>query len=101
MFIGVAFYKASFAIWPKSKEYWQGFHSECCVMPIYVDDPSSIYSKSIGHILEQEFFCLGRLGNQGSKEKRAGFEEFWATIEGGFFNFLLAKIFFKRFKKIF
>ena len=59
-------------------------------MPIYVDDPSSIYSKSIGHILEQEIFCLGRLGNQGSKEK-SGFEEFWAIFEGGFFNFLWVK----------
>ena len=33
-------------------------------------DPSSIYSYSIGHILEQEFFCLGRLGSQGSQEKK-------------------------------
>ena len=32
--------------------------------------PSSIYSWSIGHILEHEFFCLGRLGSQGSKEKK-------------------------------
>ena len=31
--------------------------------------PSSIYSWSIDHILEHEFFCLGRLGSQGSKEK--------------------------------
>ena len=38
--------------------------------------PSSIYSWSIGHILENEFFCLGRLGSQGSKEKKSGFEEF-------------------------
>ena len=29
--------------------------------------PSSIYSQTIGHILEQEFFSLGRLGSQGSK----------------------------------
>ena len=27
--------------------------------------PSSIYSWSIGHILEHEFFCLGSLGSQG------------------------------------
>ena len=32
--------------------------------------PSSIYSWSIGHILENEFFCLGRLGSSGSKEKK-------------------------------
>ena len=31
--------------------------------------PSSIYSWSIGHILAHEFFCLGRLGSSGSKEK--------------------------------
>ena len=33
-------------------------------------NPSSIYSWSIGHILEHEFFCYGRLGSQGSKEKK-------------------------------
>ena len=33
-------------------------------------DPSSIYSWSIGHILEYEFFCLGRLGCAGSKGKK-------------------------------
>ena len=54
--------------------------------------PSSIYSWSIGHILEHEFFCLSRLGSQGSKEKKSGFEVFWATFEGGFFNFLRSKI---------
>ena len=32
--------------------------------------PSSIYSCSIGHILEHEFFSLGRLGSSGSKEKK-------------------------------
>ena len=32
--------------------------------------PSSIYSWSIDHILEHEFFCSGRLGSQGSKEKK-------------------------------
>ena len=32
--------------------------------------PSSIYSLSIGHILEHEFFCLGHLGCAGSKEKK-------------------------------
>ena len=33
-------------------------------------DPNSIYSWSIDHILEHEFFCLGRLGSQGSKGKK-------------------------------
>ena len=32
--------------------------------------PSSIYSCSLSHILEHVFFCLGRLGSQGSKEKK-------------------------------
>ena len=32
--------------------------------------PSSIYSWSIGHILEHEFFFLGCLGSQDSKEKK-------------------------------
>jgi hypothetical protein len=50
--------------------------------------PSSIYSWSIGHILEHKFFCLGHLGCAGSKGKKSGFEFFWATFEGGFFKFL-------------
>ena len=54
----------------------------------------SIYSWSIGHILEHEFFCLGCLGWAGSKEKKSGFEFFWATFEGVFSNFLRAKNFF-------
>ena len=32
--------------------------------------PSSIYNWSIGHILEHEFFCCGRLGSQGGNEKK-------------------------------
>ena len=32
--------------------------------------PSSIYSWSIGHILEHEFFGLGHLGSAGSKGKK-------------------------------
>jgi hypothetical protein len=32
--------------------------------------PSSIYSWSIGHILEHKFFCLGHLGCAGSKGKK-------------------------------
>ena len=33
-------------------------------------NPSSIYSCSLSHILEHEFFCLGRLGSPGSKGKK-------------------------------
>jgi hypothetical protein len=51
--------------------------------------------------LEQEFFCLGRLGSQGSKEK-SGFEEFRATWESVFsFNFLWANFFLNLKKKYF
>ena len=53
--------------------------------------PSSIYSWSISHNLEHEFFCLGRLGSSGQSGKKSGFEFFWATFEGGFFNILWAK----------
>ena len=62
--------------------------------------PSSIYSWSIGQILEHEFFCLGHLGCAGSKGKKSGFEEFWATFEGGFFNILRANFFFLILKNI-
>ena len=48
---------------------------------------SSIYGWSIGHTLEHEFFCLGRLGSSGSKGKR-GFEFFWATFREFFSTFL-------------
>ena len=34
---------------------------------VCIKSPSSIYSWSIGHILEHEFFCFGRLGSKGSK----------------------------------
>ena len=33
------------------------------------ETPSSIYSWSISHILEHEFFCLGRLGSFSKKKK--------------------------------
>ena len=33
-------------------------------------EPSFIHSWSISHILEHEFFCLGRLGCAGSKGKK-------------------------------
>ena len=37
---------------------------------VFSHSPSSIYSWSIGHILEHEFFCLGHLGCAGSKGKK-------------------------------
>ena len=67
----------------------------------FVANPSSIYSWSIDHILEHDFFCLGHFGCAGSKGKKSGFEEFWATFEGGFFNFLRAKNFFEKILKTF
>ena len=36
----------------------------------FINNPSSKYSLSIGHILEHEFFCLGHLGCAGSKGKK-------------------------------
>ena len=44
-------------------------HDEHCIS-------LSLYSWSIVHILEHEFFCLGHLGCAGSKGKKSGFEEF-------------------------
>ena len=53
------------------------FQPQCCLYVILKllrilkwSNPSFIYSWSIGHILEHEFFCLGCLGSQGSKEKK-------------------------------
>ena len=57
----------------------------------------SIYSWSIGHILEHEFFCLGCLGWAGSKEKkvdlsfsgqllRVFFPTFWGQKKRIFFE---------------
>ena len=44
----------------------------------------AIVSCSIGQISGHEFFCLGHLGSQSSQSSK---EKFWATFEGGFFNF--------------
>ena len=46
----------------------------------------SIYSWSIGHILEHEFFCLGCLG-WAEVRKKSGLKFFWATFEGVFSTF--------------
>ena len=54
--------------------------------------PSSIYSWSIiGHILEHEFLCLGRLGSSGSKEKKVHLSYSEQLLRVFFFNFLWAK----------
>ena len=60
--------------------------------------PSSIYSLSIGHILEHEFFCLGHLGCAGSKGKKwiwVFLSNFW----GWFFQLFEGKKMFKFFLK--
>jgi hypothetical protein len=46
------------------------FRQELLEMILGTENPSSIYSWSIGHILEHEFFCLGHLGCAGSKAKK-------------------------------
>ena len=52
----------------------KGGHKDCAVYhvrePRFISTPSSIYSWSVGHILEHEFFRPGRFGSQGSKEKK-------------------------------
>ena len=62
--------------------------------------PSSIYSWSIGHILEHEFFCFGRLGSKGSKEKKCIWG-FLSNFLGWFFQIFGVKTsFWKKFKTI-
>ena len=62
---------------------------KCLGIALHPLDPSSIYSWSIGHILEHEFWCLGRLGSQGSKDKKVDlrnseqlFRVFFSTFGG-------------------
>ena len=62
--------------------------------------PVLIYSRSISHILEHEFFCLGRLGSSGQKGKKNGFEFFRETFEGAFQLFVDMEFFFFKFEKI-
>jgi hypothetical protein len=52
--------------------------------------PSFIYSWSIGHILEHEFFCLGHLGCAGSKEKK-WIWVFLSNVWGWFFQLFVGK----------
>ena len=52
--------------------------------------PSSIYSWSIGHIFDHEFFCLGRLGSlgsQGSKGKKVDLRNSGQLLRVGFSTF--------------
>ena len=49
--------------------------------------PSSIYSCSISHILENEFFCLGCLGSYGWKKNWVFLSNFW----GWFFQLFVVK----------
>ena len=55
--------------------------------------PSSIYSWSIGHILEHEFFCLGHLGCAGSKGKKKWIWVFLSNFWGWFFQLFEDQIF--------
>ena len=57
--------------------------------------PSSMYSWSISHILEHEFFCLGRLGSQGSKGKKVDLRNSEQLLRVVFSTFGGQKFFFK------
>ena len=63
--------------------------------------PSSIYSWSIGHILDHEFFCLGRLGSQGSKGKKVDLRDSEQLLRVVFPTFGGQNKHFKKFKKLF
>ena len=62
--------------------------------------PSSIYSWSIGHILEHDFFCLGHLGCAGSKGKKVDLRNSEQLLRVVFSTFWGQKIFLKIFKNI-
>jgi hypothetical protein len=61
-------------------------------------NPSSILSVSIGHILEHEFFCLGRLGSQGSKGEKVDFRNSAQLLRFFFFSIFGGQN--KHFKKL-
>ena len=65
------------------------------------EDPSSIYSCSIGHILEHEFCHLGCWAVLWKISETTKILLKYATFEGGFFNFLRAKQIFKKVLKTF
>ena len=48
---------------------YPALHAQC-KLKMLGENPSSIYSWSIDHILEHEFFCLGHLGCACSKGKK-------------------------------
>ena len=52
------------------KLFLNNLQKKISLFKLFSADPSFIYSWSIGHILEHEFFYLGRLGSQGSKGKK-------------------------------
>ena len=62
--------------------------------------PSSIYSWSIGHILEHEFFCLGHLGCAGSRRKKVDLSFSEQLLRVVFSTFWGKKKFQKIFKNI-
>ena len=63
--------------------------------------PSSIYSWSIGHILEHEFFCLGHLGCAGSKGKKVDLRNSEQLLRVVFSTFWGQKKILKKFQKHF
>ena len=75
----VSFFSALWMVFPESwKRRVADFYAHDC-----------IYSWSIGHILEHEFFCLGHLGCAGSKGKKVDlrnseqlFRVFFSTFGG-------------------
>ena len=69
---------------------WAAFEAKS---PPTRQDPSYIYSCSIGHILEHEFCHLGCWAVLGKISETTKILLKYATFEGGFFNFLRAKKF--------
>ena len=72
------------------KKVSKSFQSGVGRTPRYYKGPSSIYSWSIGRILEHEFFCLGRLGSSGSKGKKVDLS-FSEHLLRGFFQLFVGK----------
>ena len=74
--------------------FLQTFANVCkCCLNDEGSMPSSIYSWSIGHILEHEFFSLGRLGGKEKKWIWGILSNLW----GWLFQLLVVKIIFKFF----
>ena len=62
-------------------------------------DPSSIYSWSIGHILEHDFFFLGHLGCAGSKGKKVDLRNYEQLLRVVFSTFGGQNFFLRSFLK--